>query len=123
MLNNGSLVLDVAAPGLRALLLGDVEREAAAAVRDALRHASDHRPVDVVKVAHHGSANHDPRLLINLNAPLGLISVGQDNDYGHPAPSLLDTLARTGTTVLRTDRRGDIAVASDGERVVAHTSR
>lgn len=125
--NNGSLVLDVAAPGLRALLLGDVEREAAAAVRTALRRAGDagqpNRPVDVVKVAHHGSANQDPQLLREVNAPLGVISVGADNDYGHPAPSLLDLLARSGTTVLRTDRGGDVAVGTDGDRVVARTLR
>ena len=122
--NNGSVVLDVTVPGLRVLLLGDVEREAAAAVRSGLRreHQSG-RPFDVVKIAHHGSANQDPQLLADLRAPVGLISVGNGNDYGHPAPSLLDLLARSGTTVLRTDRHGDLAVGTRADRVVVSSSR
>ncbi len=128
--NNGSVVLDVSAPGLRALLLGDVEREAGAAIRAGLRASPgagdpdrQGRPVDVVKVAHHGSANQDSQLLRDLAAPLGLISVGADNEYGHPATSLLDMLAKTGTTVLRTDRRGDIVVSTNDGRVLVSTSR
>jgi competence protein ComEC len=40
-----------------------------------------------------------------------MIGVGRDNDYGHPAPSLLAALIAAGTTdVLRTDEDGDVAV-------------
>jgi competence protein ComEC len=45
-----------------------------------------------------------------IDAPLGLIGVGEENDYGHPAGSALTLLADSGTTVLRTDRDGSIAV-------------
>ena len=54
--------------------------------------------VDVVKVAHHGSARQDPALYRRLGARLALIGVGAQNDYGHPAPSALRMLADTGTT-------------------------
>jgi competence protein ComEC len=38
------------------------------------------------------------------------VSVGTENDYGHPAGSTLGLLRRSGMTVERTDRDGDVAV-------------
>jgi competence protein ComEC len=52
--NNASVVVAVRAPGLHAVLLGDVEREAAAAIRSGLAVGGGPDPVDLVKVAHHG---------------------------------------------------------------------
>jgi len=70
---------------------------------------------------HHGSANRDDDLLSALHAPMAVISVGADNDYGHPAPSTLGALQADGFTVSRTDEDGDIAFAKapDGTVVVA----
>ena len=67
---------------------------------------------DVVKVAHHGSANLDEGLMEAVRAPVGVISVGKDNDYGHPAPKALEVLRRNGYAVYRTDQRGDVAVVA-----------
>lgn len=106
--NNSSLVLDVEADGLRLLLLADAEREEAAQVRQELGRLDDRRPFDLVKVAHHGSANADRALLVTSGARAFAISVGADNDYGHPAPSMLGLLASTGAPVYRTDRDGDL---------------
>ncbi len=120
--NNASVVLTVQAAGLRLLLLGDVEREAAHLVLQALQHDARAPPVlDVVKVAHHGSANRDDGLLAYARAPVAVVSVGADNDYGHPAPSTLSTLAQDGFRVYRTDLSGDVAVrkGDDGSVEVA----
>ena len=113
--NNASVVLTVDVDGLRLLLLGDVEREAAAEVLRALRTepAVLADGFDVVKVAHHGSANRDDELYAAVHAPLAVISVGADNDYGHPAPSTVQALRGDGFEVLRTDQVGDIAVFGD----------
>jgi competence protein ComEC len=62
--------------------------------------------VDVVKVAHHGSRDQSPRLYDRLQAGLGIVGVGADNDYGHPTDQTLALLAATGTTVARTDVHG-----------------
>ena len=52
-------------------------------------------PVDVLKVAHHGSADPGlPALLERLTPRLAAIEVGE-NTYGHPTPSTLAALART----------------------------
>lgn len=125
--NNASVVLTVHDAGLSALLLGDVEREAAHQVLLALRRAAGDGVAglpltppggrirfDVVKVAHHGSANIDPQLYAAVAAPVALVSVGEDNDYGHPAPSTSSALVRGGYAVWRTDLRGSVAVTGSG---------
>jgi competence protein ComEC len=100
------------------LLLGDVEREAAHAVLLELRRSSTMSAqaagFDVVKVAHHGSGNLDEDLMESVRAPVAVISVGKDNDYGHPSPKALGVLHRNGYGVYRTDQRGDIAIVAKG---------
>ena len=120
--NNASVVMSVEVGRLRLLLLGDVEREAAHQVLLALLavdRGARGPPFDVLKVAHHGSANRDDTLLAYVHAPVALVSVGAGNDYGHPAPSTVVELARDGSRVYRTDQSGDVSVrraggASDG---------
>jgi competence protein ComEC len=99
------------APCLSAVTLGDLGAEAQARMAGAVGLGG----VDVVKVSHHGSADQSDGLYERLSATVGLIGVGADNDYGHPAPALLDLLAAGGTTALRTDLDGLILVAP-GER-------
>ncbi len=67
--------------------------------------------VDVVKVAHHGSADQTEGLYQAFAAPVALIGVGVDNDYGHPTAKLLGILDRLGTEVGRTDTDGLLLVA------------
>jgi competence protein ComEC len=119
--NNASVVLAVRAGPVDLLLLGDVEREAAHAVLLQLRRdprmTAQAAGFDVVKVAHHGSGNLDEGLMEEVRAPVAVISVGKDNDYGHPSPKALDVLRRNGYAVLRTDQRGDVAVVGVDEDV------
>jgi len=112
--NNASLVLLADVGGTTALLTGDAEPELAADARTTLSRLAAHPQVDVLKVAHHGSAKQDPLLLADLDAPLALISVGLDNDYGQPATSALTTLQRNGFHIERTDESGDLAVLGHG---------
>ncbi len=52
-------------------------------------------PVDVLKVAHHGSADPGlPALLERLKPRIAAIEVGSENRYGHPTPSTLAALKR-----------------------------
>ncbi|MCR4312347.1 MAG: ComEC/Rec2 family competence protein, partial [Candidatus Uhrbacteria bacterium] len=71
--------------------------------------------VDVLKVGHHGSETSTSQTLLeNISPDVAIISVGADNDYGHPGPFMLDRLFRADITVYRTDRDGDVRVQSDG---------
>lgn len=119
--NNASVVMAVRSGPVDLLLLGDVEHEAAHAVllqlrRDPAMRAEAGR-FDVVKVAHHGSGNLDEDLLTEVAAPAAVISVGKDNDYGHPSPKALEVLRRNGYAVFRTDQRGDVAVVAQDQDV------
>lgn len=115
--NNASIVLHVEAAGVRMLSTGDLEPESARLVRE----VTAGRDYDVLKVAHHGSAAQDERLVREARPEFALIGVGADNDFGHPAPSALGLLAEVGAIVLRTDLHGDIAVVRDERgRLVPH---
>ncbi|MFI9171187.1 ComEC/Rec2 family competence protein [Streptomyces lincolnensis] len=111
--NDASVAMLVRSGGLRFLLLGDLEPPAQQAL---LRSPAGPRlgGVDVLKVAHHGSAYQDPELIRWVAPRLALISTGADNTYGHPAPSTVAALRAGGAVVLRTDRDGALAVAGTG---------
>ncbi|MEU8518179.1 ComEC/Rec2 family competence protein [Streptomyces sp. NPDC048577] len=115
--NDASVTLLVrAAGGLSVLLLGDLEPPSQSGL---LRTHPDLKPVDVLKVAHHGSAHQDPELMRAVRPRLALISTGRDNPYGHPAPRTVDALRAGGARVLRTDRDGAIAVTGAGTKLLA----
>jgi len=134
--NDASLVLDVEqitpdGARLRTVALGDLEdagqRHLLRSLSDAVATGGDAglpgdppgAGVDVVKVAHHGSAKQD-RDLYGLLAPrLALIGVGRDNDYGHPQPAALTMLTQLGVHIARTDQDGTITVSATGEDVAA----
>ncbi|MDR5700737.1 ComEC/Rec2 family competence protein [Agromyces aerolatus] len=100
--NDASVVLDLQAAEFRGVFLGDLGEAAQAHV------LADARPgrVDLVKVAHHGSADQSAALYAELGATVGIIGVGAGNGYGHPTGSLLDMLAAQHTAVVRTDDSG-----------------
>jgi competence protein ComEC len=104
--NNASLVLLVRVQGIDILMSGDMEPEA----QRALAAAVPDLHADVLKVPHHGSRYQDPALLAGLGARLAVISVGADNDYGHPAAATVAMLRAAGMRVERTDLDGDVAV-------------
>ena len=52
-----------------------------------------------------------------LGARVALVSVGEHNDYGHPAPDVLAALTAAGTRVWRTDLAGDVAVVVRDDEV------
>ncbi|MET9829293.1 ComEC/Rec2 family competence protein [Streptomyces sp. NPDC006385] len=111
--NDASVTLLVRSAGLRLLLLGDLEPPAQRALLRSPAGALV-AGVDVLKVAHHGSAYQDPELIRRAAPRLALISCGADNQYGHPAPSTVAALRAQGAMVLRTDEDGALAVAGTG---------
>ncbi|MFE7170902.1 ComEC/Rec2 family competence protein [Streptomyces sp. NPDC057616] len=114
--NDASVALLVRSAGLRFLLLGDLEppaqQELLRSPQGALLDG-----VDVLKVAHHGSAYQNPELIRRAAPRLALISCGEDNPYGHPAPGTVAALRAEGAVVLRTDRDGALAVAGAGREL------
>jgi competence protein ComEC len=105
--NARSLVLRVGVGRFAALLAGDAEAELAPV---------DPGPVDLLKVAHHGSADAGlPALLEKVTPQLAVISAGADNGYGHPAPETLSALADGGVPLRRTDTDGEVVIEVHGD--------
>lgn len=116
-INNASVVLVLSFGEFDALLLGDAEKEAQ------IRFVSAVSEVEVLKVAHQGSADaaYEP-LLRQASPELAVISVGK-NSYGHPHAQTLSLLKRLEIEVLRTDHSGTIRVMSDGNKFWYTNSR
>jgi competence protein ComEC len=112
--NNASIVMRVEIDGLTLLLAGDAEPEEQAAIIS----AGADLAADVVKVAHHGSSSQDPDFYARTGAAVALISVGADNDYGHPAPETVQLVESLGMRVYRTDIDGDVVLAEQDGRLV-----
>jgi competence protein ComEC len=105
--NSRSLVLLATWRHFTALLTGDAESESV---------PIEAGPVDLLKVAHHGSQDSGLDGLLERSVPkLALISVGSGNSYGHPADETVASLTSHLVPVMRTDRDGSVG-ASVGPR-------
>jgi competence protein ComEC len=90
------------------LLTGDAEAESV---------PMDPGPIDVLKVAHHGSEDAGLSELLDRSVPkLAVISVGAGNSYGHPTGAILSTLREHDVPTMRTDRQGEIDIEVNGSR-------
>lgn len=103
--NNQSIVLLGRYGRLDWLFTGDIEE-----VRE--KNIMKHFPelnADVLKVAHHGSgtSTHEA-FLSKIDPDYALISVGENNWFGHPYQETLDQLSRHGAALFRTDENGSI---------------
>jgi competence protein ComEC len=88
--------------GFSMLLTADAEAESV---------PLDPGPVDVLKVAHHGSDDAGlGSLLDRIGARLAVISVGRGNPFGHPTAATLRTLRGHGVKVMRTDLEGTVEI-------------
>jgi competence protein ComEC len=111
--NNSSIVLRVVIGRWKALLTGDIERDA----EDSL--ASQDIRADVLKVGHHGSKTSSTATLLDAVHPrIALISCGLHNLFGHPHPTVLESLRSRGIHPWRTDRNGTIDVDFLPARIV-----
>jgi competence protein ComEC len=83
------------------------------------------RPVEVLKVAHHGSEDAGLADLLRVLRPtIAVISVGAHNDYDHPRPETVSALAaRPGLRTFRTDENGRVVVESDGHTLTVRSER
>ena len=79
---------------------------------------------DLLKVGHHGSRGSTGRAWLEELQPVaGIISVGEGNRYGHPAPEAMHRLAAAAVEVFRTDRDGTIEVRTDGRTMTIRSRR
>lgn len=80
-----------------------------AAGERALMRDIDLPELEVLVVGHHGSRFSTGNALLELTTPeIAIISVGEDNTYGHPAAETLERLEENGCVIYRTDQHGTV---------------
>jgi competence protein ComEC len=116
--NKHSLVFIVDMYTSRFLFTGDMEKNSEANVLEYYKNNSDGLlPIDVLKVAHHGSKTSTTDEWLEFWLPkLAVISVGEHNTYGHPTEEVLSRLKEHEVQVYRTDEQGevDMLIKEDG---------
>ena len=116
--NNDSIVFRLEYLEDTVLFAADAEVESQQAMLDAGAPVAS----EVLKVPHHGGDTSWPEFFDAVHAQVAVVSVGQPNDYGHPVPSVLDTIAATGAQIFRTDEGGDLTVTFSPEGVAVESA-
>ncbi|OGF21988.1 hypothetical protein A2Y83_03175 [Candidatus Falkowbacteria bacterium RBG_13_39_14] len=126
-LNNSSIVLRISYKDKSFLFAGDIEEKADAELceKPLLSHPLEGEGnirSDVLKIAHHGSANASSQCFLEAVKPeITVISAGRDNDFGMPSLRILNRLERMGIGVFRTDEDGDVIMETDGKEIKKFT--
>ncbi len=103
--NDKSMVLYFTIKSTNFLLMGD----ASSTIENLIIQNYKDLNVDILKVGHHGSSTSSSSNFISYIAPSeAVISCGENNYYGHPHESVLNTLEENNVTIRRTDLEGTI---------------
>jgi competence protein ComEC len=87
----------------------------------AILHAHQATPIDVLKVAHHGSKSSTVQEWIDAWQPnIAVISAGRNNLYRHPHPDVLERLEDEQVKIYRTDQQGEISIVVDEGKLTVH---
>lgn len=119
-MNDSSLILLYEELGTSALFTGDSTTSVLRTVEKELL-AEGYQHLSILKVPHHGSRTGlDPSLTFLAESVWSVISVGRDNSYGHPDQTVLSLLQSHGSTILRTDKQGDVrfTITSNGLKLI-----
>lgn len=104
--NNTSIVFELNYQNHEVLFTGDAESE----LEDYLiSKYGEILNTDILKVDHHGSNSGSGQEFLDIVTPIyAIISVGENNKFGHPSARTLKKIERTESQILRTDLDGDI---------------
>lgn len=101
--NDNSLVIYFTLNNKNILFMGD----ASEVVESRLINEYNLEKIDILKVGHHGSKTSSSKKFINeINPVYSVISVGENNRYGHPNKETINNLSKS--QIYRTDRDGSI---------------
>jgi competence protein ComEC len=117
--NDASIVLLGDYEGRRFLLTGDIEDDV-----DPILLARGLPGVDMLKVAHHGSATaSSDDLLAAVHPSVAVVSVGANNRYGHPNAGTMARIRAHSQSALRTDQAGTVETTLDRAAVTVTSTR
>lgn len=82
------------------------------------------KKIDVLKVSHHGSKYGSGKEFLEAVKPkFAVVSVGEKNNYGHPASDTLIRIEAVGARLLRTDKSGTVSFVTDGTNLEVFTEK
>lgn len=111
-LNNSSIVLKMTFGKFSYLFTGDATSQTEKKI------INNNIDVDVLKVGHHGSAySTTEEFLAKVTPTYAIISVGKDNNYGHPATSTINRIKKYTNNIYMTSELGTIILTSDGKNI------
>jgi len=114
-LNNYSAVVKLIYGDNSFLFTGDAEEKSEGEI---LLQSRTQLKIDILKVGHHGSSTSTSQPFLDIVAPkYAVISVGKENDYGHPHQEIIKRLEEKGVQYFRTDLQGPIIVQSNGKDI------
>jgi len=120
--NTNSLIFKVHMHGLTILVTGDIGEEGERALVEKYA-GTDKLKCDVLKVAHHGSRFSTCDEFLEAVDPLiAVVSVGKNN-YGHPAPEVIEKMQKKGIIVFRTDHSGAVGMRKSKGKIDICTER
>lgn len=120
-INDNSIVFKIQYGSISFLLTGDVESEGQSSM---LLKSNIDLKSTVLKSGHHGSYTSNDSWFVNAVAPkYAVISVGADNEYGHPHWQTLNRFQSLGTKVYRTDLNGNIVFRTNGSTLNVSTDK
>ena len=112
--NDYSGVTKVTCGEVSFLLTGDAEKTSENEMID----AGEDLSADVLKCGHHGSSSSSALRFLKVVSPaLAVVSVGRNNEYGHPTAEVLLRLSLAGARILRTDEAPAVQITLDGREV------
>jgi len=110
--NNNSIITMLVYGDNELLLTGDTE----ARVERELIGREINIDADLLKVAHHGSkTSTTDEFLDSVTPEIAFIQLGEDNNYGHPHPTILERLQSRAIKYYRTDTDGMVELILDGQ--------
>ncbi len=116
--NDNSMVLRIADGAETFLLPGDIEKRAENEL------VAEQAPLaaDFLKVPHHGSRTSSTDDFVAAVAPkVAVVSVGEDNPFGHPVDAVVERYKDAGVRFLRTDKDGAVTATTDGKTLSVTT--
>lgn len=109
-LNNNSIIAKFIYRDVSMIFTGDIEKEAESEILK-IYGETNILNADILKVAHHGSKTSSTNEILNQITPkISLIGVGENNQFGHPDPEVLNRLQKIKSKIYRTDEDGEIII-------------
>ncbi|MBD3184499.1 DNA internalization-related competence protein ComEC/Rec2 [Candidatus Poribacteria bacterium] len=113
-MNNNSVVIRFTYNEISFLFTGDIQEE----YENILVNSGQNIKANVLKIPHQGSLTSSSwEFLKTVQPDIGLLSISENNAFGHPAKEIMNRYEKLGVNVYRTDKHGAVKFITDGKKI------